>query len=173
MEREIQPSRRPEFSAYFRKYIEEDMKNGMLLSFRRYAGLSDDFCYNNAQECSNFKYKSKIREAKMADFVGYRPNVKCTWVEAILHYEEMVGAVNRDKRRAVIAKGAYLLSSEYEHLYLSQLRWSKMSIEQKRALLAKVDGSCKDVRAIATDLGLVQTSKFSCAEYNCNLGRPK
>ena len=79
-QRPLRPSRWPEFSAYFRKYIEEDMKNGMLLSVRRNAGLNDDFFYNNAQECSNFKYKSKIREAKMADFVGYHPDVKCIWV---------------------------------------------------------------------------------------------
>ena len=62
-----------------------------------------------------------------------------------------MGAVNRDKQRAVIAKGVYLFSSEYDHLQRYQLKWSKMSIEQKRALLAKVDGSCKDVRAMAAD----------------------
>ena len=41
------------------------MKDGMLPSCRRGAGLEPEFFFNNAQECANFKYKSKVGEAKM------------------------------------------------------------------------------------------------------------
>jgi len=59
------------------------MKNGMIISVRRSLGLGDEFFYNNGQECANFKYKSKINESKTQITKGYRPNTKCTWVEAI------------------------------------------------------------------------------------------
>ena len=61
LERSIHPGKEPEFSAYFRAHIED----GMLPSYRRGAGLEHEFFFNNAQECANFKYKSKVREAKM------------------------------------------------------------------------------------------------------------
>ena len=41
------------------------MKESMLPSTRRKAGVNDELFYNNAQECSNFKDKSKILEEKM------------------------------------------------------------------------------------------------------------
>ena len=161
LERMKYPGKEPEFAAYFRKYIEEDMKNGMLLPVRRSAGLHDGFFYNNAQECANFKYKSKIREAKMISSTGYRPSVKCTWTEAIIHYKNMVETVNRDKQRTVLAKGPYLLSPDYQHLQRSQLMWSKFSMEKKQAHLAKVDASCKQIGAIASDLQHNETEELS------------
>lgn len=36
----------PKFSHYFQTYIQEDLKNGMLLSVRRQSGLGDEFFYN-------------------------------------------------------------------------------------------------------------------------------
>lgn len=65
LEKSNYPDKEPTFSEYFRANIEEDMKNGMLLSVRRNVGLDDEFFYNNGQECANFKYKSKIKEGKM------------------------------------------------------------------------------------------------------------
>ena len=50
LKRSIHPGMEPEFSAYFRAHIEEDM---------------------NAQECANFKCKSKVREAKLENPTGY------------------------------------------------------------------------------------------------------
>ena len=110
LERAIQPGKEPEFSAYFRANIEDDLKNGMLLPVRKSAGLEDEFFFSNAQDCSNFKYKSNIREAKLEHAVGYRPNIKCTWVEAITLYKSMIEEVNREKLRAFLKKGPYVLS---------------------------------------------------------------
>ena len=31
--------------------------------------------FNNAQECANFKYKSKVQEAKLENPTGYRPSL--------------------------------------------------------------------------------------------------
>ena len=65
LEKGIFPGKEAQFVEYLRNHIEEDMKEGMLLPMRRRAGLKDVFFYNNAQECSNFKFKSKIKEANM------------------------------------------------------------------------------------------------------------
>ena len=65
LEKGIFPAKEPQFANYFRDHTEEDMKEGTLLPTRRKAGLKDDFFYNNAQECSNFKYKCKIKELKL------------------------------------------------------------------------------------------------------------
>ena len=55
LEKSKHPDKETTFSEYFRSNIEEDMKNGMLLSVRRNVGLDDEFFYNNGQECANFK----------------------------------------------------------------------------------------------------------------------
>ena len=93
--------------------VERDMKDGMLLSTRRRAGLKDKFFYNNAQECSNFKYKSKIKEAKVSTTPGYRPNLKCMWSEALVTFRRLVEEASRDKQRAVLQKGSFVLSEQH------------------------------------------------------------
>lgn len=54
----------PEFGDYFVTYVADDMKEGMAPEIRRIIGLKDDFYYDNALECQNFRYKQKIEEAK-------------------------------------------------------------------------------------------------------------
>lgn len=49
------------------------MMNGMLLPVHRRAGLKDEFFYNNFQEGRNFVYKSKVKDMKVTEGVGYRP----------------------------------------------------------------------------------------------------
>ena len=56
----------------------------MLLSIRTKGGLKDNLFYNNVQESNNFVFKSKIKEKKATESVGYRPVLNCTWREAIL-----------------------------------------------------------------------------------------
>lgn len=148
LERKKTPHKAPEFSVYFRRHIEDDMRERMLLHVRRSAGLGDEFFYNNGQECSNFKYKSKIREKKMQQATGYRPNMKCTWEEAIVIYKNMVEEVNRDKQRAVLGKGPYQLAGAYKHLEVSLLKWSSMTPSEKQNHVAKVDPSCKKTGVI-------------------------
>lgn len=92
------------------------MKEGMLLSTRRKAGLNDEFFYNNAQDCSNFKYKSKILEEKMNTSPSYRPHVKCTWTEALVLYRKLIEEVNRDKQHAVLKKGSLVLANCFKYL---------------------------------------------------------
>ena len=150
LERSKKPHKMPEFSVYFRKHIEDDMQDGMLLHVRRSAGLGDEFFYNNGQECSNFKYKSKIREKKMQHSTGYRPSMKCTWEEAIVIYKDMVEEVNREKQRAVIGKGSYQLAAPYKHLEVSQLEWSSMTSDGRVDHIAKVDPSWKKAGVIPT-----------------------
>lgn len=75
----------PEFWDYFVTYVADDMKEGMVPEIRRNIGLKDDFYYDNALECQNFRYKQKIEEAKKEK----EPRVKtseCSWVEAIDTY---------------------------------------------------------------------------------------
>ena len=61
LEQKKTPYKAPEFSVYFHKHIEDDMRDGMLLHVRRSAGLGDKFFYNNGEECCNFKNKSNTR----------------------------------------------------------------------------------------------------------------
>lgn len=145
------PDKEPAFSDYFRRNIEEDVKNGMILSVRRSVGLEDEFFYNNAQECANFKYKSKIKESKMQTATGYRPNTTCTWVEAISIYKNLLEETSRYKQLAVLQKGPLQLSSRYDHLYVLSLQWSKMITAQKQKHLAKLHVSQKNDEASVID----------------------
>ena len=128
----------PQFSAYFRKHIEDDMKTGMLLPTRRRAGLRDEFFYNNAQESSNFVYKSKIREKKVVESTGCRPNLKCTWSEAIILYKNLVLQSRRDIQHAVLGKGPYTISNSYKDLVVTPVKWSAMSVEERGKHVAKL-----------------------------------
>lgn len=139
MEKGIFPGKEPRFAAYFGDHIEEDMNDGMLLSTRRKAGLKDEFFYNNAQECSNFKYKSKIQEAKVSTTPGYCPNLRSTWTEALVTYRKLVEEANRDKQRAELQKGSFVLSERYRHLQVPLNKWSAMTPKEKQSHLAKGD----------------------------------
>ena len=74
----------------------------------------------------------------MENSTGYRPNLKCTWVEAIKLYKHMVEEVNREKQRAALGKGSYALSGKQSHLEVTPLKWSKMTQKQKENHLAKL-----------------------------------
>lgn len=132
LERCLHSGKEPQFAKYFRDHIEEDTKEGMLLSTRRNAGLDDQFFYNNAQECSNFKYKSKVLEEKMNTMPGYHPRVKCTWNEVLVLYRKLVEEVNRDKQRAVLQKGSLVFAHRFKHLEIPLHRWSAMTPKKSR-----------------------------------------
>ena len=149
LEKNVHTGKEPQFVQCFRDCIEEDMKEGMLLSTRRKAGLDDDFFYSNAQECGNFKYKSKILEEKMNTSPGYRPHVKCTWTEALVLYRNLVEEVNRDKQRAVLGKGSFVLADRFKYLEIPLHIWSTMTPREKQAHLAKADPTVKEVSTAA------------------------
>ena len=172
LERCLHSGKEPQFAKYFRDHIEEDMKEGMLLSTRRNAGLDDQFFYNNAQECSNFKYKSKVLEEKMNTTPGYRPCVKCTWTEALVLYRKLVEEVNRDKQRAVLQKGSLVFAHRFKHLEIPLHRWSAMTPKEKQAHLVKVDPSVKgaSTAALVLDLQDQLPGTSGTSEGNCTIG---
>lgn len=172
LEQSLHPGNEPQFANYFRTCIEEDMKEGMLLSTRRKAGLDDEFFYNNAQECSNFKYKSKILEEKMNTTPGYRPHVKCTWTEALVLYRKLVEEVSRDKQRAVLQKGSFVFAHHFKHLEIPPHRWSAMTPKEKQAHLAKVDPTVKGAPTAALEVDLEDQGPGASGteDGNCNIG---
>ena len=135
-----------EFFNYFQTYISDDMKVGMLSPVRKKIGLKENFYYNNAEECSHFKYKCKLREHKAVTSTGYGRDIHVSWGTAIKVYKCMVDEVRENIRLAVIGKGPYRLSPEAEHLQMSHQGWSKLSPEERRQHLAKLDpfskGAC-------------------------------
>lgn len=90
-------------------------------------GLKMSFFYNNAQESSNFVFKSKIKEKKVVEGTGYRPDLKCTRGEAIVLYKNLVLQSRRDMQRAILGKGPYTLSLSHQHLEVtpSGLWWTE------------------------------------------------
>ena len=172
LEKGIHPAKEPQFAQYFRDCIEEDMKEGMLLSTRRKAGLSDELFYNNAQECSNFKYKSKILEEKMNTTPGYRPHVKCTWTEALVLYRKLVEEVNRDKQRAVLRKGSFVFTDRLKYLEIPLHRWSTMTPREKQSHLAKVDPTVKEasIAVLVLNQESQEPGTSSTSDGNCTIG---
>ena len=69
------------------------MKVGMLSPVRKKIGLKDNFYYNNAEECSHFKYKWKLREHKAMTSTDYGRDIHVSWVRAITVYKKMVDEV--------------------------------------------------------------------------------
>ena len=147
----------------------QDMKNGMIISVRRSLGLGDKFFYNNGQECANFKYKSKINESKTQITIGYRPNTKCTWVEAISMYKNLVEETNRDEQLAVLQKGPFQLSPRYNHLRDPSLRWSKMTTTQRQRHLAKLNISQKNGRELVVDPDCQGEGSAKGTDNDCNV----
>ena len=54
----------PEFMHYFDVHLAQEMKEKMILSVRREAGLGDEFFYDNTTESINHRYKTAIRNKK-------------------------------------------------------------------------------------------------------------
>ena len=143
LEKGIHLGKEHRFVRYFRDCIEEDMKEGMLLSTRRNVGLDDKFFCNNAQECSNSKYKSKILKEKMNTSPGYRPHVKCTWTETLVLYRNLVEEVNRDKQHAVLRKDLFVLVGHFKYQKIPLHILSTRTPWERQAHLAKVDPTVK------------------------------
>jgi hypothetical protein len=54
----------PKIFEYFNRNVADAMKERMLLSVRRSAGLKENFFYNNASESMNDRIKKRIRQIK-------------------------------------------------------------------------------------------------------------
>ena len=166
----MRPGSDPEFSTYFKCHIEEDLIEGMILPVRRSAGLRDEYFYHNTQECSNFKYKSKIREKKMSSATGYRVNIKCTLVEAIASYKEQVDHTRRDLQRSILRMGSYRFSPSFQHLERSAVEWGKMTESARRKQIERLDLSSKAPKiSSVTVINLADSGDEGCSLSTSNL----
>ena len=123
---------RPQFSQYFIKYIEKDMKEGMILGILQKACLGDDFFCNNQTESIHFRFKNKIRELKMSVEISGKPSKKCTFTEAIAIYEEMLQMYTRNAERALVGTGPYQLATDYARFFLASSNWSQMRPSERK-----------------------------------------
>ena len=77
---------------------------------------------------------------------GYGRDIHVLWIAAITVYQKTVDEVRKNIRLAVIGRGPYRLSPEAQHLQMLQQGWSKLSPEERRQHLAKLDpfseGTC-------------------------------
>ena len=68
----------------------------------------------------------------MENSAGYRLNTKCTWVEAIEVYKELVESTRRDMQCSILCMGSYRLYSSLQHLEQNAVEWAKMSDSERR-----------------------------------------
>ena len=136
---EIATDKTPEFSNYFSLFVSKDMRLGMLPPIRRDIGLGNEFFYNNASECTHFKFKCKVREHNAQVQPGYGNNLKCSWGEAIDVYQKLVTEISQNVQLSVIDKGPYTLAPEFIHLKMTHEGWSKLNLEERWRHLARID----------------------------------
>ena len=92
--------------------IVDDIQNGIAPGIRREIGLKDNFFYNNAAECHNFRYKLKVKEDKAASVIAGFPKKLCSWVEAIESYRRMVFECRNNIQRSFIGEGPFTLAPD-------------------------------------------------------------
>lgn len=125
-------------------HIEEDMKDGMLLSTRRKPGLKDIAAISS----TNLKSKKQKCQTTLVTVL----NLKCMRTEALVMYRKLVEEASRDKQMAVLQKGSFVLSEQYRHLQVPLNKWSEMTLKQNQSHLAKVDVSAKENPTVALSL---------------------
>jgi len=101
----------------------------------------EEFFYNNVQESNNFVYKSNVKEMKVVEGAGYRPDPKCMWSKAITVYGNIVHQSRRDIQRAFLGKGPYDLSPTHRHLAVTASSWSGKNRKERERHLAKIGTS--------------------------------
>ena len=127
----------PQFSSYFKTYIEQDMKQGALLFKRRLAGLGDNFFYNNSTESVNFRFKNKIRQKKSVCETSGRPASKCSLAEAVDIYREMLEEYERNADRAIVGSGPFLLAPKFSLFHVPENTWAQTSSENRKSKIAQ------------------------------------
>ena len=135
------------FTLYFIQCIADDIQRGMAPGIRRELGLKDDFFYNNAAECHNFRYKLKVEEDKAATAVAGFPKKSCSWVEAIESYRRMVQECRNNIQRAFIGEGPFTLAPDWKSLEFPAAEWMSKTPEERRRHMAKIDPYAKQSAA--------------------------
>lgn len=94
---------------------------------RRNAGLGDplDPYFNNLPESANAVVKREVdsKPSEMSHF--------CTKMEALVNQQK------RDCEAAVLNRGPYLLSEEFQTLEISSQKWFQMNVKQRESTLQK------------------------------------
>ena len=160
---EVSKTWNEQFASYFEEYIADDIQRGMAPEIRREIGLKDDFFYNNAAECHNFRYKVKVKEDQAANATGF-PEKSCTWVEGIQSYKRMVQECRNNIQRAFIGQGPFKLASEWKHLEVNELEWMSKSPEERRRHMARADPYAKQSTASFTPASLAAVTKTDQAD---------
>ena len=142
LECQCDKSQPPKVSRYFKRFIEQDMKNGMILSKRRLAGLGDNFFYNNSTEPTNFRFKNKIRQKKTLSETSGQPSKQCSLSEAIEIYKDFLEEYNRNAQRAIIGVGPYKLAPKFESFLIPAGRWAQMTTDERRRKIALFNDAC-------------------------------
>ena len=82
------------------------MKEGMITSVRKAAGIGDNLYFNNASESLHFQYKLQIKQNRTDDTPSGKPILKSAMSQATDEYVEMCDRAARNVERAVIDEGA-------------------------------------------------------------------
>ena len=121
----------PGFSKYFTTCVADSMREGMITSVRKAAGIGDNLYFNNASESLHFQYKLQIEQNRTDDTLSGKPILKSTMSQATDEYVEMCERAARNVERAVIDEGPYRLAPEFQHLKKTAEEWIKMSEKEK------------------------------------------
>ena len=126
------------------------MKEKMILSVRRQAGLGDEFFFDNASESINHRYKVSIRNKKATCGPTGARGLNYSMAEAGTIYHNMLEQTRRNIHRAVIALGPYHLAPSFSHCQISPASWSQMSEREKATRLKWLDPKYKRPKPSAT-----------------------
>ena len=141
LERDCGDSVIPQFSNYFKTFIANDIKEGMLISKRRSAGLGDDFFYNNLTESINFRFKNKLKEHKSVSVLSGRPPRKVSLAVAVDVYKSLLEEYNRNAQRALINVGPYRLARRFAHFCVPMNEWTQLPSEERNKKIKKFNGA--------------------------------
>ena len=127
----------PRFSKYFKSYIEEDMRVGMLAPLMKM--LNIDRFYNNASESTNAKYKLKAH-AYVAAERGLLPNqnLNLSFTEAVDVYKALLEEHRIDLAMSASGNGSYQLKGKKAKAVKSK-NWDDLCKSEKIKKLAKID----------------------------------
>lgn len=149
-EMEARQTSKPEFVHYFDVYIAQEMKEKMILSVRRQAGLGDEFFFDNASESINHRYKVAIRNEKATCNPTGAKDLNCTMAEAGRIYHNMLQQTRRNIHRAVLGLGPYRLAPSFADRQISPSSWQNLSEKEKTARLKWLDPNYKCAKTTAT-----------------------
>ena len=148
-----------EFCLWLSRNKAETIRSSMLRPVREDAGLGSppQAFYTNASESINNVIKRKV---------NYKRNDLPHFIQKL---KELAQEQDREVERAIIGRGKYCFSREYEHLQIDESKWcSRMSRQQKEKHIKKV--MCTPVtKAPATAAYSFNSQPQSCESLSAEL----